>query len=113
MAGIQITGPAGKEWVIQPQPGNLTEVQGGLSTNLGEFAVAYSVSPNTFSMEFQTPIGTSGSVMIPTFGRKVLYSVERLDRNTTVWDGNRWTDALFVGQGDLEGGSYRVEAVYF
>lgn len=99
--------------MIQPQPGNLTEVQGGLSTNLGEFAVAYSVRPNTFSMQFQTPVGTSGSVMIPTFGRKVSYSIERLDRNTTVGNGNKWIDPLFVGQDGLEGGSYRVEAGYF
>lgn len=112
VTGIQMTGPSGKTWLIKPQPGNLTDVEGSLSTNLGEFSVAYNVGPDTFTMQFQTPVGTSGSLMIPTFSRRVSYSIERLDGNKTTGNGNKWSDEAFVGQDGLEGGSYRVEAQY-
>ncbi|GJJ14884.1 hypothetical protein Clacol_009153 [Clathrus columnatus] len=113
VAGIQLTGPAGKTWMIQPQPGNLTEVEGGLSTNLGKFSVAYTVSPNSFAMQFETPVGTSGSVMIPTFGKTVSYSIKHLNDNKVVGDEKKLVGEFFVEQDSLEGGSYQVEANYF
>ncbi|KAF8583301.1 glycoside hydrolase family 78 protein [Ramaria rubella] len=115
-AGIRITGPAGKTWTIWPQPGNLTSVESGLTTNLGSFSVAYEVTDTSLSLQFQAPQGTSGGIAIPTFkeqGRtKVTYTIERLDGDRQVKVSSKWKDELFVGQDGLEGGKYHVTAHY-
>ncbi|KAF8492516.1 Six-hairpin glycosidase-like protein [Gautieria morchelliformis] len=116
VAGIRLTGPAGKTWTIWPQPGNLTSVEAGLSTSLGKFSVATNVTNSTLSMHFEAPQGTSGKVVIPTFKEQnksgVTYTIERLDGDRVVNVSSTWREEFFVGQDGLDGGEYRVVARY-
>jgi hypothetical protein len=65
-AGIQLTGPAGAEWRIAPQPGNLTTVDAGLSTSRGQFAVKFQGQNGKYeTFSFQTPSSTRGDVVLP------------------------------------------------
>lgn len=67
IAGIILTGPAGKTWHIQPMLGGLTSVDAGMSTNLGLFAVVVQGSGGAISaFSFQTPAGTTGDVVLPS-----------------------------------------------
>jgi len=116
VAGIQLTSAAGQTWTIWPQPGNLTSVEAGLATTLGDFSVAYNVTDTALSLQFAAPPGTSGAVMVPTFAELnrtgVTYTIERLDGDGTVNVTSKWADPLFVGQDGLEGGEYLVTAQY-
>lgn len=65
-AGIQII-DGGATWVIVPQPGNLTSVEAGFSTLLGNFSVAFQRTNGGAyrQLNFTTPTGTSGTVQLP------------------------------------------------
>lgn len=53
----------GRTWSISPQPGDLTNVEGGFETGLGKFVVVYSMSgTGEEALEIETPEGTSGVV---------------------------------------------------
>lgn len=65
-AGIQLMGPAGAEWRIAPQPGNLTHVDAGLTTGRGQFAVRFQRQTGRYeTFSFQTPSATRGDVVLP------------------------------------------------
>ena len=63
VAGIILTSPAGQSWQIAPQVGNLTSLDAGFATNLGNFTTQFEISPNGDAMyTFSAPDGTSGSI---------------------------------------------------
>lgn len=65
-AGIQLTGLAGAEWRITPQPGNLSSVDAGLATSQGQFAVRFQRKNGRFeTLSVQTPLSTRGDVVLP------------------------------------------------
>lgn len=65
-AGIQLTGPAGADWRIAPQPGNLSAIDAGLSTSRGQFAVQFQVKNGKYEIfSVQTPSSTWGDVVLP------------------------------------------------
>ncbi|KAK5108306.1 hypothetical protein LTR62_008621 [Meristemomyces frigidus] len=51
-------------WLVQPQPGNLTSVEAGFTTAIGTFSAIYSSGNGSVSYSFQTPPGTSGTVIM-------------------------------------------------
>ncbi|ORY61294.1 Six-hairpin glycosidase-like protein [Pseudomassariella vexata] len=64
--GLSITGRAGKTWRLAPQPGDLTSAEGGFTTKLGEFSARWSLDANgSFKLDYQTPEGTTGDVVLP------------------------------------------------
>lgn len=72
-AGIQLTAAGGSTWLIAPQPGNLTSVDAGFSTSLGQFSVNFNASSSGGfeSFEFNTPASTAGQVQLPVAGTLV------------------------------------------
>lgn len=65
VAGIKIVTPQGQTWSIEPQLGDLTTLDAGLSTALGVFSVKVGVKANKgFEMSVSTPEGTSGMVVL-------------------------------------------------
>ncbi|KAJ5641822.1 hypothetical protein N7490_005822 [Penicillium lividum] len=92
-AGIQLAGPAGKSWVIAPQPGNLTTIDAGLSTARGVFSVALRRSGDGYGQfSFSTPSSTSGIVQLPgvkgTLISKTGQRVRLVDGTASVSGGN-------------------------
>lgn len=62
-AGLHLTGPAGSTWKFAPQPGNLTDVDAGFSTQLGAFSTTFSKTDDGFQrVSFNAPNETTGDV---------------------------------------------------
>ena len=63
-AGLQITGPSGSTWKIEPMLGGLPSAEAGFQTSLGNFEVNVTVTDDGgLSLTFQTPANTTGSVV--------------------------------------------------
>jgi hypothetical protein len=55
-------------WVVHPQPGNLTNVEAGFKIGHGSYAANYSVTANGARYTFSTPLGTKGSLIFDSPG---------------------------------------------
>lgn len=68
VAGIRLVTAAGQGWLIQPEVGDLTSVESGMSTTLGSFSVEIAADGNggITAFSFVTPDGTSGDVVLPS-----------------------------------------------
>lgn len=67
MAGIRLVRAAGQQWRIQPEVGDLTSVESGMSTTLGSFSVEVAAdgAGGITGLSFVTPEGTTGDVILP------------------------------------------------
>lgn len=66
IAGLQLTSAAGKTWKIAPLLGSLTTTDAGFQTPLGIFsAQTNATGKGDVSINFATPLGTSGVVSVP------------------------------------------------
>ena len=65
--GLEITDLAGKNWSLTPQIGNLTSVEGGFVTSLGQFRAQWEYDPEaiSFAMNWTVPANTTGTVTLP------------------------------------------------
>lgn len=64
-AGIQTVSANGSTWLMAPQPGNLTDIQAGYATPIGNFSAHYSSAQDGWTYEFSAPAGTTGTVRAP------------------------------------------------
>lgn len=65
IAGLQLTSAGGKTWKIEPGLGDLTDVEAGFVAPAGTFSVKAMVDgKGDVEVEFETPVGTSGSVSL-------------------------------------------------
>lgn len=107
VAGIRLVGAAGKSWIIAPQVGNLTVVEAGFVTPLGEFSnavTASGVNESIVSMRFSTPLGTTGTVSLPGVSGQLVkgnVSVGLVDGRAVGLAGGNWT--LVVGGSGVGG----------
>jgi hypothetical protein len=106
VAGIQILSAGGQTWRIAPNVGDLKTVEAGFSTSVGWFESKVEVTDGGMSMEFETPVGTMGEVVVPVVceGNVTLHSVDGrfgdavvLVKDEGVWDvamdgvgGGKW-----------------------
>lgn len=67
LGGIHLLSAGGKTWEIAPTPGGLQNIDTGFSTTVGVFSNTLTASEagEILTMEFATPAGTSGSVVLP------------------------------------------------
>jgi hypothetical protein len=73
VAGIQLLSAGGKTWRIAPGLGDLKHVDAGFQTSLGSFAAMTKVEDGSgVTMQFETPLGTSGEVRMPLLACKGL-----------------------------------------
>ena len=98
VAGIQLTAGGGSEWKIAPEVGDLTSVDAGMSTTLGEFSVTLGADGDgaITSFSFETPEGTTGDVVLPSGTEGSLTSsagetVDLVDGTATCVSGGSWT----------------------
>lgn len=69
IAGIQLLSAGGKTWRIAPFLGNLKKVDAGFSTDVGFFSAKTQVEDDgTWTIDFETPQGTSGEVKLLDLG---------------------------------------------
>lgn len=63
--GLSITSPAGKTWRLAPQFGDLKTVEGGFVTTLGKFQASWEVKKGGYTLGFNVPEGTTGTLVLP------------------------------------------------
>ena len=67
VGGIHLLSAGGQTWEISPALGDLTSVDTGFSTDLGDFSCQVTASDDgtITALKFATPSGTNGSVSLP------------------------------------------------
>lgn len=68
VAGIQLLSAGGRTWRVAPSLGDLKFAEAGFSTGVGFFAAKTEVVDGGWSLEFETPKGTTGEVRLPLSG---------------------------------------------
>jgi hypothetical protein len=65
--GLSVVSRVGASWRLAPQFGDLTSVEGGFVTSLGKFQAGWNVtdSGKGYSLWWNTPVGTTGTVVLP------------------------------------------------
>ncbi|KIJ64349.1 glycoside hydrolase family 78 protein [Hydnomerulius pinastri MD-312] len=77
--GLTVTSPQGKTWSVAPHTSGLTSAEGGFETPLGSFFVSWAQEGSTFTLNINTPEGTSGTVQLPQAGATVDSQMTTLD----------------------------------
>ncbi|KIJ30877.1 glycoside hydrolase family 78 protein [Sphaerobolus stellatus SS14] len=63
--GLTITSPGGATFRVEPQPGNLTTVEGGYEVNGGWFGVKWNISGKEMTVDVESPGNSTGVVLLP------------------------------------------------
>lgn len=71
--GLDVTQPSGSSWSLAPQPGDLTSVEGGFTTNLGTFQASWTRNIENINVIWNTPEGTNGTLTLPVYTGSVVY----------------------------------------
>ncbi|KAK4622225.1 hypothetical protein CLAFUW4_06912 [Fulvia fulva] len=110
--GLRVTGVVGSTWTLAPQFGDLTNVEGGFVTSLGKFQAGWNGTGNGtgtgigtgtgngtgYSLEWSTPGGTEGTVVLP----KLMGG----GSGSVVFDGSRRSDLVAGCTFKVEGGEH-------
>ncbi|KAJ5720161.1 hypothetical protein N7493_007039 [Penicillium malachiteum] len=65
IVGLSVTSQLGSTWDLSPQFGDLTFAEGGFVTDLGKYSASWTKTKNEYTLEFNVPKGTSGSLTLP------------------------------------------------
>lgn len=102
--GLQIKSALGRTWAVAPLLGTLKRATAGYETALGQFSASWTNETGLLEGVFKTPLGTSGSLTLPSVGHETLHiSGAGIERNISA-DGK--TNIVL---NDLEGGEYVVK----
>ena len=82
VVGLTLTGPAGSQWNLSPQFGDLTSAEGGFTTPLGTFSAGWTLIGDEYTLWYDAPSGTVGTIDTP--GTQVN---GKLDRNARALEG--------------------------
>lgn len=63
--GLTLTQPAGSQWQLAPQFGDLTYAEGGFTTPLGKFSANWTLIQNGYTISWGAPSGTVGVLVLP------------------------------------------------
>ncbi|KAL9106360.1 MAG: hypothetical protein Q9227_008629 [Pyrenula ochraceoflavens] len=68
IVGLDVVEPAGRNWTLAPQFGDLSSAEGGFTTPLGRFSARWSTDDGgaTYDLSWAAPEGTSGTLRVPT-----------------------------------------------
>ncbi|KAH8897136.1 glycoside hydrolase family 78 protein [Thozetella sp. PMI_491] len=107
VVGLRPTAPGCREWVIDPQPGDLKSAQGGFLTPVGSFSAGFDlVNSSEYQIWLNTPAQSTGVVYFPALpdGREA--------KSYTI-DGGAGSP---TGEGQtsvkLSGGNYTIHVSY-
>jgi alpha-L-rhamnosidase len=117
--GVQPETAGYATWTVQPEPGDLSWVEGRVPTPYGAIDVDWAGQSGTgrFNMEVTAPRGTSGTIAVPTYGfANPVVSVN----GHVVWINGGFTatrgisgvhaDSSYVYLTGVQPGSYHVTA---
>jgi Bacterial alpha-L-rhamnosidase C-terminal domain len=101
--GLQLISPGGVEWVLAPQFGDLTSVEGGFTTNLGKFSAKWVLNSTGYTLEYDTPTATTGTLVLPA-GSSPTVTLDGMEYADGVWNSS---SGLVTLDNQL-GGSHRL-----
>jgi hypothetical protein len=86
VAGIQVLSAGGRTWRVAPNLGDLKVAEAGFSTTLGWYEAKTRTWDGGLTLEFETPVATTGEVTVPVSckGRIVLRQVDGRCEDVTV-----------------------------
>jgi hypothetical protein len=105
---------AGSSWIVEPHPGDLTHVEAGLTTTVGQFTVSWSSSNEKFNMTVSAPAGTKGTIAFPLFSPSNL-TMQGIDVryiNGTGATVHPLAEERYILLPDMAGDSYQVNVTY-
>jgi hypothetical protein len=107
VAGLMVTEPAGRRWVVEPRFGDLVRAEAGFVTRLGRFRVGWKkeTGGGGYGVAVETPLGTNGVVRLPVYGMNGNVTVV-VDDRVLEKDAYREEDGRVVFE--LEGGVYDI-----
>lgn len=106
MLGLSVTNPVGKTWRLAPQFGDLKTVEGGFVTKLGKFQASWEVKNGGYTLGFNVPEGTTGTLVLPCLTKGEFPSIKVDGKNVS---GEM--KAKIVGEGVVftaAGGSHTI-----
>ena len=106
---------AGGQYAFVPHAGDLTHVEGNITTPQGPVTGSWDYTPGTFTEHLTSPAGSTGTIGIPTYGSA---NVTVTVNNATVWSGGTFhpvsgitggsTDGRYVYLTGISAGTYTV-----
>lgn len=75
--GLDVIEPAGAQWSLAPQFGDLQFAQGGFTTSLGNFWSSWEISDNKLFLNWTTPAATKGKVTLLANGEEQFANASR------------------------------------
>jgi hypothetical protein len=94
--GLTLTQPAGSEWQLAPQFGDLIHAEGGFTTPLGKFSASWTLINGGYTISWGAPNGTVGAIILSSVpGWNPLPKVE-LDGNFPAGDYDSMTGLLTI-----------------
>ena len=105
--GIRPVAAGYRSWIVEPQPGSLRWAEGKVPTPHGPLAVKWGRerAQGRFVMQVQPPVGTAGTVGVPTFGRESVIHVN----GRLVWNNGHFHPAPGVTGARLHGNYVTLE----
>ena len=105
VVGLSVTSPAGRTWKLKPHFGDLERAEAGFTTGIGKFQAKWATTANGYTLGFQTPGATSGSVSLPVPkpDSDVVIKINRGEVDSGQY--MRMADHVVV---ELQGGTYDV-----
>jgi hypothetical protein len=97
--GLMPTG-AGGQYGFVPHAGDLTHVEGDITTPQGPVTGSWDYAPGTFTEHLTSPAGTTGTIGVPTYGSS---AVSVSVNGATVWSGGTFHATTGVTGGSSDG----------
>lgn len=83
-----------------PHLGDLTRVEGNITTPNGAVKGSWEYTPGTFTSKLTSPAGTTGRIGVPTYGSA---SVRVTVNGTTVWSDGKFQPGAGLSGGSIDG----------
>jgi hypothetical protein len=110
VVGLQLTGPGGNTWTLQPQFGDLTHAEGGFTTPLGTFSASWTLMDGGYTLSWGFPAGTSGTVVLPAAPGK--QPTVEMDGNSRAMTAGEYDASAGVFTIKGQGGSHSLKVIY-
>jgi hypothetical protein len=104
--GLQLLSPGGATWMLAPQFGDLTSVEGGYTTPSGTFSARWVVGSQGYNVSYEVPGNTTGTLMLPAASSPTIM-LDGKAVTSGVWNSSEGVVTL----GDLGGGTHTVNVV--
>lgn len=107
VVGLRPTVPGGSRWSLAPQFGDLTSAEGGFTTPLGKFSASWKLQRGGYTLEYDVPAVSSGTLMLPSGSKQAQVR----------WEGRRRVQGNFHNSTGLTevavpGGKHTLTVVY-